>query len=93
MAKYWCRFFDRNEQLMRAERLIALDDDKAIANARGAAPIGTVRFQVWRNVNFVHEENVAARRAAERGRHRTASTDWMIGAAALSGIARLSSRR
>jgi hypothetical protein len=93
MAKYWCRFFDRDEQLMRAERLIALDDERAIANARGAAPSGTVRFQVWRNVHFVHEENVTARRLAERGRCGTASTDWMIGAAALSGIARLSSRR
>ena len=93
MAKYWCRFFDRDEQLMRAERLIAVDDEKAIANARGAAPMGTVRFQVWRNVNFVHEESVAARRLAERARRGTASTDWMIGAAALSGIARLSSLR
>ena len=93
MAKYWCRFFDRDEQLVKAERLIALDDEKAIANARGVAPIGTVRFQVWRNVNFVHEEHVAARRAADRGRHGAASTEWMIGAAALSGIARLSSIR
>jgi hypothetical protein len=92
MAKYWCRFFDRNEQLVKAERLIALDDEKAIANARGAAPTGTVLFQVWRNVNFVHEENVAMRRAAERGRHVSRPTELMIGAA-LSGIARLSSAR
>jgi len=93
MAKYWCRFFDRNEQLVKAERLIALDDEKAITNARGAAPLGTVRFQVWRNVNFVHEENVLLRRAADRNRHRAVSTDWMVGAAALSRIARLSSIR
>ena len=45
MAKYWFRFFDRNEQLVKAERLIALDDEKAIANARGAAPIGTSDFR------------------------------------------------
>jgi hypothetical protein len=93
MAKYWCRFFDRNEQLVKAERLIALDDEKAVANARGTAPMGTVRFQVWRNVNFVHEENVALRRAAQSGHHHGAPpTDRMIGAT-LSGIARLSSIR
>jgi hypothetical protein len=92
MAKYWCRFFDRNEQLVKAERLIALDDDKAIASARGAAPLGTVCFQVWRNVNFVHEENVALRRATERAAHPARSSDWVIGTA-LSGIARLSSGR
>jgi hypothetical protein len=92
MAKYWCRFFDRDEQLVKAERLIALDDDKAIVDARRVAPVGTTRFQVWRNVNFVHEENVAARRAAQRDRQAPLSTEWMIGTA-LSGIARLSSAR
>jgi hypothetical protein len=92
MAKYWCRFFDRNEQLMKAERVVALDDEKAIANARGAAPIGTARFQVWRNVNFVYEENVVLRRAAQGSDHASRSSEWMIGTA-LSGIARLSSSR
>jgi len=91
MAKYWCRFFDRNENLVTAERMVALDDERAITAARRAAPIGTLRFQVWRNVNFVHEENVAARRAAERMHQPSRPSEWMIGAA-LSGIARLSSR-
>ena len=92
MAKYWCRFFDRNEQLVKAERLVALDDEKAISNARRVAPLGTLRFELWRNVNFIHEENLAARRAAETARHPSRPTEWMIGAT-LSGIARLSSAR
>jgi hypothetical protein len=92
MAKYWCRFFDRNEQLVKAERLVALDDEKAIAHARGAAPMGTARFQVWRNVNFVHEENLALHRAAQNCGHASHSSEWMIGTA-LSGLARLSSAR
>lgn len=55
MAKYWCRFFDENNQLVRAERMVALDDIAAVSNARSAAA-GLARFEVWRNVNFIHAE-------------------------------------
>jgi hypothetical protein len=51
MAKYWCRYFDRANHVVSAERLIAIDDAAAIANARKDARIGAVRFELWRNVN------------------------------------------
>jgi hypothetical protein len=90
MAKYWCRFFDRNDQLLKAERMLASDDGRAITSARRAAPECTMRFEVWRNVNFVHEESMVAayRPACEP---RAVSSEWMIGTA-LSGIARLRAR-
>jgi hypothetical protein len=59
VAKYWCRFFDEHNQLVRAERMVALDDTRAVANARMAAAAPVKRFEVWRNVNFIHEEALA----------------------------------
>jgi len=90
MAKYWCRFFDRSDQLLEAERMLAVGDDLAIANARRAAPECTTRFEIWRNVNFIHEEiMVTSRRTTSEP--RPVSSEWMIGTA-LSGILRLRSR-
>jgi hypothetical protein len=57
MAKYWCRFFDENNQVVRAERMVAVDDITAVSNARAAAAGLVARFEVWRNVNFIHEES------------------------------------
>ena len=57
MAKYWCRYFDVGDQVVRAERMVALDDAAAIAQARACAEEAVTRFEVWRNVNFVHEES------------------------------------
>ena len=90
MAKYWCRFFDRNDQLLKAERMLALNDGQAIVNARREAPECTLRFEVWRNVNFLHEESMALTRRAAAAPH-TVSSEWMVGTA-LSGIARLRAR-
>jgi hypothetical protein len=58
MAKYYCRFFDEHNQLVRAERMVALDDTSAVANARAAVDAPVKRFEVWRNVNFIHEEKL-----------------------------------
>src|SRR6185437_1038167 len=87
MAKYWCRFFDRNDHVLRAERMIALDDAAVIVEARRSAPECAARLEVWRNVNFIHEEDLVALRRAQCGPHAV-SSEWMIGAA-LSGLARL----
>jgi hypothetical protein len=68
MAKYWCRYFDGSNQVVRAERMSALDDAAAIAQARACADEPVARFEVWRNVNFVHEERRDAVIAKARSR-------------------------
>jgi hypothetical protein len=46
----------------------ALDDAAAIAQARACADEPVARFEVWRNVNFVHEERRDAVIAKARSR-------------------------
>lgn len=90
MPKYWCRFLKQDNQVIRAGRVIALDDAAAIAEARRSAPNSATSFEIWRNVNFVHQEKLDIPQTLGR-KDFQANPESIIGMA-LSGIARLSHR-